>query len=79
MSAFISWLLSKHTGINDFGNSLNPNANFSYMCTTFDCADCDAMYTNKAIEMTQALKDANKPPTLLQNVTIYLSTGSACN
>lgn len=62
MSTFISRLLSNHTGINYVGNSLNPNANFSYMCKTFDHAYCDAMYTNQAMGMSQALKDTNNPP-----------------
>lgn len=78
MSTFISKLLSNHRGRNYVGSSMNPNANLSYMWETFDRADCGAMYTNQALEMTQALWDTNKPHTPLQNVTIYLSTGSAC-
>lgn len=77
MSTFISKLLSNHRGINYVGSSMNPNANLSYMWKTFDRADCGAMYTNQAMEMTQALRDTNKPHTLLQNVTIYLSPGFA--
>ena len=77
MSTFISELLSKHRGINDVGSTTNPNANLSYKWKTFDRADCGAMYTNQAMEMTQARRDPNRPRTPLQNVTIYLSSGSA--
>lgn len=78
MSTFISKLLSNHGSINYVGSGMNPNANLSYMRKTFDRADCGAMYTNQAMEMTQALRDTNKPHTPQQNVTIYLRTGFAC-
>lgn len=78
MSKFISKLLSNHRGMNYVGNGMNPNANLSYMWKTFDRADCGAMYTNQAMEMTQTLRDTNKPHTPLQNVTIYPSTAIAC-
>lgn len=78
MSTFISKPLSNHRGINYVGVGENPNANLSYMWKTFDLADCGAMYTNQAVEMTQALRDTNKPHTPQQNVTIYLSPGFAC-
>ena len=78
MSTCISELLSNHRGINYVGRSMNPNANLSYMWKTFDRADGGAMYTDQAMEVTQALRDTNKPHTPLQNVTIYLSTGPAC-
>lgn len=77
MSTFISKLLSNHRDIHFVGGSMNPNANLSYMWKTFDRADCGAMYTNQAMEMTQALRNTNKLHTPLQNVTIYLSTDFA--
>lgn len=45
---------------------MNTNANLSYMWKTFDHANCGAMYTNQAMEMTQTLEDTNKPRTPLQ-------------
>lgn len=77
MSTFICKLSSNSRDMNYVGSSMNPNANFLYMWKTFDRADYGAMYTNQAMEMTEALRDTNKPQTPLQNVTIYLSTGFA--
>lgn len=45
---------------------MDPTVNLSYMWKTFDHADCGAMYTNQAMEMTQTLEDTNKPSTPLQ-------------
>lgn len=55
-STFISKLLSNHRGIHYVGSSMNPNANLSYMWKTFDRADCGAMYTNQAMEMTHEIQ-----------------------
>lgn len=50
-----------HRGINYLGGSVNANVNLSYMWKTFDRVDRGAMYTNQPMEMTQTLRDTNKP------------------
>lgn len=76
-STFTLNLPSIPKDLNYDGSSMNPNVNSSYMRKTFDHADCGAMYTNQAMEMTQTLGDTNKPCTPLQ-MSVFI-WGFACS